>query len=579
MMALRVIDPAWVQTNIDFDNWNGWLRQCIPLNGSTSAIPVASSNIIQDLYRAASTGSQDDPQPIQGEIGLVFNTGSRTAQNGFTLYMREIDQPGITMQALANYTQAQLTGVPQPQYGPADGVPRSINFKVAWGEANMIQITNYDNGSAGYQWSGSSFPTLSNNTAYLAICNLYDATARLQIYSLNQTNFAIETLVFDTGPIADTYLFIRRPGRVGFLSYLNDGDAYIRSIAPRSLVFAEYISAPLASITPVSGANLFVNGTPDTELWSGWSLVPSNGGTVLQGDPVRTLSGLSSEISVLNPAITGQGIISNYLSPPGDSVSGITDMSQVQITFSLWFQSAALNAGATVIAYLLSADGAIVPLNMPKIIPDQWQQVILLPPPAPIQSGLYSLAVVFVGDTSTTFWVDEVSVTERALSWSARSVVSNPWNSNDAPWTDFRELINSYVNGVHFSIRGTTLQVRGQALVQDAAIVGYPKIVPQYAQLGRLVWPEDAHPSDQSLTGPGATISVATTGLSCVFQNANLTSPNGVISNQWSFGDSTLGNGVAVSHTYATAGTYDVYLSVTDSAGLVATATTIVTVI
>ena len=83
--------------------------------------------------------------------------------------------------------------------------------------------------------------------------------------------------------------------------------------------------------------------------------------------------------------------------------------------------------------------------------------------------------------------------------------MDDPWHSNYAPWTIFDETINSDVNGVCFTTQGTQLQVRGQALKQDAAILSAPKVVPQYAEMGNFVWPENAP------TGLGTpTISVTT---------------------------------------------------------------------
>jgi PKD repeat protein len=55
-------------------------------------------------------------------------------------------------------------------------------------------------------------------------------------------------------------------------------------------------------------------------------------------------------------------------------------------------------------------------------------------------------------------------------------------------------------------------------------------------------------------------------------------SPAGLVTYTWDFGDGVTGNGVAVQHTYAVAGTYVVRLTVTDKKGQTAWSTQNVTV-
>lgn len=200
--------------------------------------------------------------------------------------------------------------------------------------------------------------------------------------------------------------------------------------------------------------------------------------TVTQ-DSARSLTGLSTKVTVTS---SGQGILSNVLTPLDDPISGIIDMANTTIDLSVWFASAAQIQGSSLAMYLLSQDGATITLNVPRIIPDQWQS-IHFDMPTTIQSGRYQLGILYNGTVTTTFWVDAISVLERVISWGARA------NDTD-PWVPFHDVINSDTSGVVIN-RGVRLEVKGEAHRQNAAIMSSPKITPQYAHLGKALWPED----------------------------------------------------------------------------------------
>ncbi|WAH98259.1 fibronectin type III domain-containing protein [Arthrobacter sp. MMS18-M83] len=79
---------------------------------------------------------------------------------------------------------------------------------------------------------------------------------------------------------------------------------------------------------------------------------------------------------------------------------------------------------------------------------------------------------------------------------------------------------------------------------------------------------------------PTASFTSSTSGLTATFDGSASTDPNGtVVSYSWDFGDgSPAGTGVNPSHTYTSAGTYQVKLTVTDNGGLTGTVTHPVTV-
>ena len=78
---------------------------------------------------------------------------------------------------------------------------------------------------------------------------------------------------------------------------------------------------------------------------------------------------------------------------------------------------------------------------------------------------------------------------------------------------------------------------------------------------------------------PIASFTTTLTPLSAAFDASTSTDPDGsVVSYAWTFGDGQTGTGKTPSHTYATAGTYQVKLTVTDNQGATGTVTTAVTV-
>jgi hypothetical protein len=83
--------------------------------------------------------------------------------------------------------------------------------------------------------------------------------------------------------------------------------------------------------------------------------------------------------------------------------------------------------------------------------------------------------------------------------------------------------------------------------------------------------------------GPAATFAALPDGFKgagqpVVFDATRSSSPAGLVSYVWDFGDGTTGSGVTVQHTFTVGGTYSVRLTVTDKKGQTAWCTTAVTI-
>ncbi len=638
-------NPGWQVSTVDFDNWNGRIRKPTPLNGNQFNGAEFEQ---KTLWRVAPLSGKDDPKPIDISMGVVFYTGSQQNTNTFTFFAREESEIFQTMNDLIGVTMADLDGRPQPDLGTEAFLPRDvftfdgdtikdfdhnqqmkdlertpvsnpaeqswIYFTLQFGTTNGFTLAN--NGTAGYQFSklGPGLGKLKDKRHYLLVCDLEGSTARARIYLLNLDRSVVQTPVFDSTLINDDATFRRRNGRIGWYARLEDPDAFIESLRPRSVNFAEYISAPLTSLTPVNGAQLFVNATTPTQLFNGnLGQFPPNQpeppDSEISLDTTRSTTGQSHKIKV-----TGVAGFQGFETEDID----FNDFAHTRISFDLWFAgtsrfnelitvrepptlpspstfpSAAKvpktaephglfpSAGRlytipgetfdNIIARLVSPRGQIYRLTMPEVEPNQWQHVVCsIPAGDVLLTGLYKLQIIQPPSVQSQWWVDNISILQDAIQWSARAIVDDAWHSNYAPWTDFGVTLNDKNEGIVLEPRGFDLQCRAKALRQDATIVQAPLLVPKYAQLGRLVWPEERL---RGLTEPVAKFKATGSGHAFKFTDES-ESEVPIISREWTFGDGTreTGNSISVEPTYGESGTFGVTLLVTDYNGQRATHT------
>lgn len=615
-------NPGWVVSTIDFDNWNKLLRKPTPTNGNIANGPILDQGII---WKSDLLPGVNDPKPVDSEFGVVLNSGSQTKKNEIVLYMREEPLVFQTQLDLVGVTQSQLDGHPQPDLGTEEFSPRTvgefdkqsmskldhliqmkdlertpvanpveqswITFTLQWGEGKTkVLIANST--SPGYIFP--KVPMMENNSEYFMICSLEDSSARVRIFLLNKDKSVSQEPIFDSTLIEDDSVFRRRQGRFGWKATLEDNDAYIHSIRPRSVVFAEYKSTPLKSFTPVDGARLFADFTGNEELWNqGFNITPANTkGAILSRDKSRTLSGESFRVDT-NGTEKNVGISTDLIE--------FIDFTQAEIRFFLWFAGEPRTIETVEIkhppafpgprkfppffpskgfttfnqemlgnlnAQLVSEEGTIIPLTMPELETNQWQEVILrVPTEEIVQTGKYYVQILQPTLKASSWWVDNISIFERSVQWSARSVVSDPWNSNYAPWTDFREIVNVNRKGILLSPRGKELQLRARALRQNATIKS-PKIIPRYANLGRLVWPEERLSEKIPPTAAFSTTPLSIKNFK--FTDESTSGTGSIVIREWDFGDGNFstGNQLVVEHNYALEGTYYVTLITIDRNGL-----------
>ncbi len=588
-MALRLLSKDWAYTQLDIDTRLEVMRPTVAPNASPAR---AYDFAFPALFRTGTPAGVDDPKPIDISIGVPFNTGSMDATNQIRLYFREGPGDFTTMLDLDSKTMEELNGLPQPDittdsfrsrtqaeldlYVQSDldtdeqqDIERTIDSEITSYITAFLQWTAVGTAisllnSEGVGYSFLDVDALDSNSSYIFIVDLEDTTLRARLYPLDLSgNILLDEMVFDTSTIYDSFAYVRRAGRFGWTATLGDGDASIDAITTRRQIYAEFQTAAYGSLTPVIGAELHVAGSPKLEFFDALdvgSFVNTN--TVITRDRTRSTSGLSWRVD--NPGtVAPQGIQTN--------LADFYDFDEMEITFDLYYPKTAINAGIVPEAYLSNEQGRIISIPLGKILPDRWQSFKISPGGRTAQTGRYSFHITqnVVGIPST-WWIDNIHITERTLSFYARSVAADPWGDTEAEWVPFKNHINKDATGVQFQDRGRSLQILGRAHRQSARIDNI-KVVPQYAQLGRFVWEEDELYNPQA---PTSLFDCSSTGLTILFDGLESTDPDGdIINYRWNFGDGNTAIGPVVLYTYTAAGSYFASLVVTDTNGLQASST------
>jgi hypothetical protein len=582
-MGLRLLARSWKYAPHDQDTRLNILKKTVAPDGSITR-PFDFN--IPTLFRAGEPAGVDDPKPINGSFAVSFYTGQKLDTNSVSLYFRE-GRGDFTQQIDINgLPQDNLNGDPQPNYvnqsfrgrtqtelnfyqqtdlqsdtqieieRTVDPTIRSfLSARLTW-TASTTTIALVDSEGTGYSFG--DVPPLAAGKNYIFIVEVQDNTLRGQLYTLDFSGTVQRKSIFDTGIVIDENNYVRRRGRYGWYTNLQDGDAYVEGIRTRRQVYAELDTAPFESITPVEGAELYLNGTKPIEYVKTLHRIDFDGSdSTVTRDTERTLSGISHRVD--NPGTKApQGIQTNLID--------FNDFSETEISFDIYYPSSALDAGQNIEAYLGDDRGRIIPLQVGTILPDRWFKVRLAVTRVTAQTGRYRLNIVqSTGGPPSTWWVDNVSVTERVLSFYARAALEDPWGDAKIDWVPFKDRINAEATGVQFNQRGKHLQVHAMAHRPSARIDNF-KVVPRYSQLGRFVWEEDELYNPQA---PVSVYSVEQTQLTVEFDGTDSYDPDGsIIHYRWNFGDGSTAVGPVARHTYPQQGVYRTSLVVTDRNGL-----------
>jgi hypothetical protein len=581
--ALRLLSKTWKFGTLDLDTRDGTLVRPWSRTGD----PATATEFVQPIvWRAAEIPGELDPRPIDFNIAVGFSTGSRQGSNQISIYGRELTEDFMQQLDLNGLTQGALTGRDQPDIGAAMYNERAqtelepfkqeqlggltqfdlertpdylsaswIEFVLNWtSTGTTLSVTNTE--GDGYSFNLGT--PLAANTSYVLVFELEDTSARAAIYPLgDRGQIQFNAPVFDSTQMDDDFSYKRRKGRFGWYANLADGDASVESIRFRSASYAEYRSLPYESLTPVVGAELTAEASPAIDLFE--YFVPTSASVKVEYDNELSTSGQSWRVTDYGP-YGFQGVQSNPFP--------ITDFDQTEVLLDVYYPSTT-ELDATAEFYLKSQYNYLIPLPKPKVYPDQWQTVRLRTPSSHLaQTGDYRLVVVQNRPANLNWWIDNVRVFERTVSWHGRAFVDDPWAETEDDWTPFQNAFNRDYGGILFQGRENRLQIKGVGHKQDASI-SKVQFKPKYAELGRFVWPE------QALTGrvaPVASYSTSNVGRLYTFNGFGSTDTDGMVVNwQWNVSDGTVYTGPVIQHLFGASGTYAVTLMVTDHNGLVHT--------
>lgn len=494
-------------------------------NASTSkiysAFPAAEGESFPAIFRSNIMTGLSDPEPVNLTVGAAFTTGSfgqatGANKNEFAMFFRDVPTDNQTMIEMDTRTMAFLDAQgKQPDFGTALFDSRDqeeidlydqieldqktqynierkrdesehtwMEVRLRWGAENTTinELTIHDADGLGYKWTGivlePSKATELDRGKYILIAQIKETWMRAQIYQLNQVGaFVSETPVFDTGKMTDENLMKRRKGRFGWQANLIDGDAHIDDIKTRGVNYGEMITKPFLSVTPVKGVQIFSGSTAEKELIEGVERTQPEFMT-LTLDPGASSGGkaIKVEASPLKPL---QGISSNTFL--------IDDPKNIRISFDIKFPEQEIPGGALT-AFLLGPEETTYPVLISPYKKGMWSHVKVHMPEQPFQTGGYKFVVMQVLPvTATTWWIENLSAKTYSVKWSARPHKSDAWGLEGPRWREAGFTLNSLNGGIVFPETGSGLQIRAQALRQDAVISEF-KAIPQYATLGRIVY-------------------------------------------------------------------------------------------
>jgi hypothetical protein len=280
-------------------------------------------------------------------------------------------------------------------------------------------------------------------------------------------------LVYDTEPVRDTFIY-RTKGKIGWSAFLKDGDAHIKNIRSRGMVYSEIKSSSIESYTPVKGVQIITESNARKEIASGITTSPFNV-TTSSVSPDTKKNGSDRCYKISNAFGTWQGIATDPFV--------IEDFKDIRVSFKLFTTV----DNQTVSAMLYSVDkNVIIPLTLPDYNTNQWNSVDLIVEGENHLNGSYKL---IIGEPSaqsgSIWWIDQVSIIRDQMSWYARSYANGINEIGADNWVQTNQAMDSQYAGAVFANAGTELQVKGLAKTPYVELSKI-NVIPKYATLGNF---------------------------------------------------------------------------------------------
>lgn len=442
VMAIRAITSAWEEAAYDFDTLFG--QVVVPVTtdgnvygGSTAEIPLIRGD-----------KSKNDPIPADGAISITFDLGGQVSPasgmsyNTLDIIFREIFD---TDAGTESYIGGQL------QWNSDGTVVNLYTYDYASSTPTQTTIITDD-----------TLGTLTPGLTYIFTIS-FQGTSIVARIDQSDSSGVIEEFVWQSQTYTNA-AFPYRNGRVGFFPAFVDRDTAISAFESAATGFAQLTSKTYPQRTPVDGLQLAAVYSPDLNLWDSFS-APD-----LYIDQTKTISGLGSFRSAI-------GLTSNTFI--------VDDWTQTYLSFSIWVPSSTTLNNQPV-ANLITPDGPL-PIFIPQLKPGQWNSVL-------VDLGVYRGNLTAQGYYITItaapapnkylgyFWVDEMLVGRRRVSWKGRATINGPFR-------DFWGNVNDPNKALHFipEERGTQVQIQAEALTDDAWISQF-YLFPRHSEPGYPLW-------------------------------------------------------------------------------------------
>ncbi|WP_028058410.1 hypothetical protein [Candidatus Solirubrobacter pratensis] len=593
--AIRLLSPDWMGAPLDINTLFRAMMNPVPKSGLVlgSSYPFPQSSIIDPLvptnfpilFRSDGRAGADDPKPIDVSEAILFSPGRMNSPGEIRVYMREGSFDNEIMLDLNGVTMAELDAAgAQPDYGVAkysaktqrdlEGLAQSllddqfqwaldakpdlftaawIQSTLVWDAAHLANVEVRDTDGNVYPFPQFTLPPLNgtDDTRYILTVELEEESIRVRVLSSDTERLEDAATLFDSTVLTDGSVLRRRSGRVGVYANFVDGDAFIQDIIPYSVNFAEYRSQPLRSISPVSGAQVFFGGSATRELFTGY--VGENADVIAAPDR-------GDNAFAIKPTTALGRVRSNFFSTHS--------LRHTRVSVDVFIPSAAAEAGAELaVTYErlrhFSSVAHSTPLNVGRVPVDRWHT---------LEFDLSEIASVLPGNnivalstgSDAVFYVANFSISHVPLEWSARATPLDPWGDNTADWLPLRDVTNSQTGGVLFDQPGFELRARCIANRQDASLTSV-KIIPQYAQPGRLVWTDIGDPVGTTYTFD-VDFTIDTDDLAAIVTAVKGLGGSALLANvslvEWDWGDGAIDYGLQASHTYAIPSTYTIAMTV-----------------
>lgn len=455
VMAIRSVTTGWEVSWIDFDTVLGALVHPVSLDGNDTTGVVGKA-----FQFVRGDESKSDPIPADLAVNMYFYPGGLTTPN---------DATGSCAGSSGTSTAYNTVGfilreTKNTSGGTGSHIEVGLNFTDT--DTNFYaQRVDTTGGSPGTPTTSGVFTTsvggpLDPSKKFLLSVQIQGTQILPKLYTVNSDNSIIE-LQWQAPNTITNAAYLYRNGRVGFLGNLVSRDAFIDAIEAAPTNFAELITQPYNSRTPVDGAQLAAVYASDLNLFTGMS------GANLVLDTIKTISG--------NGAYRTSGAMqtNTFLAD---------DWTQMYLKLAIWVPSGVTLANQPEI--LLNVGATQQELFTGALKPAQWNQLYF-------DLGVFRNLLTGTANYSFTiqpgnnpdqplglYWVDETTIGRRRVSWAIRA---NPNNQ----WREFKEAANNPVGAVHFphDERGTALQLKADALTDDAWVASF-HLFPRYAQLG-----------------------------------------------------------------------------------------------